>query len=117
GAESSQQIVIGPSRLGHGRPELCPDQAVAHAKYGSKQPAQHGLGSAHRRERQRDGDERPNADHVEYIGRQGTWQPYRTQRLYVTAGLRTGHGMWTTCPERAEAPAASASARAATASV
>ncbi len=51
------QETIAPSRAGPRGPELAPHLPVAHHDEGADQPAQEGLGSAHGRHQQGDGDE------------------------------------------------------------
>ena len=63
------QITVRSTRPGHGRAQFRPDQPVAHGEDRAEDPAQHGLRSAHCAHDQRNGDERPHADHVDHVQR------------------------------------------------
>ena len=61
------QIADGPACLRQRRAELGPDQPVARDEQRADDPPQHRLRPVHRRDHQRDRDERPDADHVDHV--------------------------------------------------
>ena len=55
-------------------PKFRPHQAVTHGEDCAQNPSQHGLRAAHGADDQRNGDERPDADHVDHVQRGGAAQ-------------------------------------------
>ncbi len=63
------QVTIRAAGAGHRRAQLGPDQPVADDQERAEDPAEHRLRPAHRRDDQRDRDERADADHVDHVQR------------------------------------------------
>ena len=63
-AKGFAQIVVAPAGLGKRRPQFRPHQTIAKGQHRAHQPAEHRLGSAHRRQEKRDGDVGANPHHV-----------------------------------------------------
>ena len=70
-AEGLAQVQVGASGAGHRRAEFAPHQAVAQRQARAQQPSEQALRPAHGADHQRDGDERPHADHVAHVERRG----------------------------------------------
>ena len=73
--------------------ELRPDQAVAHDEQCAEHPAQHRLRPVHRRDHQRDGDERPDADHVDHVQRGRVPEADAADEAAITGRVGAGNGV------------------------
>ena len=87
-AEGLPQKDVSPARVRHGCAELRPDHSVRKGQQRAQHPAQHRLRPAHLGQDERDGDEGPDAHHVDHVERGGLFQAQSAHQLLF--GLRGG---------------------------
>ncbi len=75
GTVNFAQETIRAPRPRHRRTQFGGDQAVTGGEQRSGNPSEHGLRTAHGAHDQRNGDERPHADHVDHVQRSSAAQP------------------------------------------
>ncbi len=110
------QIVVRSARARNRSAEFGPHQPIAQAQQRTGHPADQHRWASQRRQRQRNGDERADADHVEQIGRQRAPETQRARRGACSCGRwrhhrGTQHALYAACVLRAVVAASWAARR------
>jgi hypothetical protein len=90
-AKGFAQIDEGAARSGHGGGEFGPDETVADRQERAEQPAEHALGTAHRRDDERDREERSDAYHVAHVERGGLEEVKTSYQVQVRRAYHSGN--------------------------